>query len=75
MAAVVPEHTLRDYLASLIVQRTQKLFEAALNPFVKRCMKEAFPLQCVGGCALFFSGSDILLFVRAPVDPKNSMLG
>jgi hypothetical protein len=45
--ATAPKHTLRDYLASYVVQRAQQLFEEALNPFVKRCMKDAFPLECV----------------------------
>jgi hypothetical protein len=45
MAASTPEHTLRDYLASYVVHRAQQLFEEALNPFVKRCMEEAFPLE------------------------------
>ena len=44
MAAPADTHTLRDYLASYVVQQAQQLFEAALNPFVKRCMEEEFPL-------------------------------
>jgi hypothetical protein len=47
MAAPVPAHTLGNYLASHVFRRAQQLFEAALNPFVKKCMAEAFPLVCV----------------------------
>jgi hypothetical protein len=53
MAASAPEHTLRDYLASYVIYSTLQLFEEALNPFVKRCMEEAFPLQCVWQLHLF----------------------
>ena len=44
MAAPVPEHTLQDYLASHVVCRTHDEFEKAFSPYVKRCMKEVFPL-------------------------------
>ena len=55
MAAPVPAHTLGNYLASHVFRRAQQLFEAALTPFVKKCMAEAFPLVCVCANPSFFA--------------------
>jgi hypothetical protein len=38
-----PQHSLRDYGAAHVYRKGQQIFEAALTPFVKQCMQEAFP--------------------------------